>query len=69
MPTAILGALVVPGIFKGDVGLVHEFGSVPIDPKPIAALIAAMTFFTTKKTIPTLLAGMASLHLMFWVQI
>ena len=69
VPPAILCALVIPGIFKGDVGLVREFGSVPIDPKPIAALIAAMTFFTTKKTIPTLLAGMALLYLVFWVQI
>jgi len=49
VPPAILCALVIPGIFKGDVGLVREFGSVPIDPKPIAALIAAMTFLTTKK--------------------
>ena len=69
VPPAILCALVIPGVFKGDVGLVREFGSVPIDPKPIAALIAAMTFLATKKTIPTLLAGMASLYLVFWVQI
>jgi len=48
VPPAILCALVIPGIFKGDVGLVREFGSVPIDPKPIAALIAAMTFLTKK---------------------
>lgn len=69
VPPAILCALVIPGVFKGDVGLVRELGSVPIDPKPIAALIAAMTFLTTKKTTPTLLAGMVSLYFLFWVQI
>ena len=69
VPPAILCALVIPGIFKGDVGLIHEFGSVSIDPKPIAAFIAAITFLTTKKTVLTLLTGMASLYFVFWVQI
>jgi len=69
VPPAVLCALIVPGIFKGDVGLIATFGPVNIDPKPIAALIAAITFFTTKKTIPTLTAGMASLYLVYWVQL
>jgi branched-subunit amino acid transport protein len=69
VPSAVLCALIVPSIFKGDVGLIATFGPVGIDPKPIAALIAAITFFTTKKTIPTLTAGMASLYLVYWVQL
>jgi branched-subunit amino acid transport protein len=69
VPPAILCALIIPGIFKGDVGLVREFGNVSIDPKPIAALAAAMTFLATKKTTPTLLAGMVSLYFVFWLQI
>ena len=68
VPPVILCALVVPGIFKGNVGLVTTFGSVPIDPKPIAAMIAAIAFLKTKQTLPTLGAGMASLYLVFWVQ-
>lgn len=69
VPSAVLCALIVPSIFKGDVGLIATFGPVGIDPKPIAALIAAITFFTTKKTISTLTAGMASLYLVYWVQL
>jgi branched-subunit amino acid transport protein len=58
VPPAVLCALVIPGIFQGN-----------IDPKPIAACVAAITFFTTKKTIPTLIAGMASLYVVYWLQI
>jgi branched-subunit amino acid transport protein len=68
VPPAVLCALIIPGIFKGDVGLVAAFGLVSIDPKPIAVLIAAGTFFITKKTIPTLSAGMVSLYLVYWLQ-
>ena len=68
VPPAVLCALVVPGIFKGNVGLVTTFGSVPIDPKPIAATIAAIAFLKTGRTLPTLGAGMASLYLVFWAQ-
>ena len=69
VPPAVLCALIIPGIFKGDVGLVAAFGQVSIDPKPIAAVIAAGAFFMTKKTIPTLSAGMASLYLTYWLQV
>jgi branched-subunit amino acid transport protein len=69
VPSAVLCALIVPSIFKGDLGLIATFGPVGIDPKPIAALIAAITFFTTKKTISTLTAGMASLYLVYWLQL
>ena len=69
VPPAVLCALVVPGIFQGDVGLVNAFGPVAIDPKPIAACIAAITFFTIKKTIPTLIVGMVSLYVVYWSQI
>ena len=34
----------------------------------IAAMVAAIAFLKTKKTLPTLGAGMASLYLVFWVQ-
>ena len=69
VPPAVLCALVIPGIFQDDIGLVNAFGPVIIDPKPIAAGIAAITFFTTKKTIPTLIVGMASLYAVYWLQI
>jgi branched-subunit amino acid transport protein len=69
VPPAVLCALIIPGIFKGDVGLFATFGPVDIDPKPVAALIAAITFFTTKKTISTLTSGMASLYLVYWLQL
>ena len=57
-----------PGIFQDDIGLVNAFGPVVIDPKPIAAGIAAITFFTTKKQFP-LIVGMASLYAVYWLQI
>ena len=69
VPPAVLCALVIPGIFQDDIGLVNAFGPVVIDPKPIAAGIAAITFLTTKKTIPTLIVGMASLYAVYWLQI
>ena len=69
VPPAVLCALVIPGIFQDDIGLVNAFGPVVIDPKPIAAGIAAITFFTTKKTIPMLIVGMASLYAVYWLQI
>ena len=53
VPPAVLCALVIPGIFQDDIGLVNAFGPVVIDPKPIAAGIAAITFFTTKKQFPS----------------
>ena len=52
VPPAILCALVIPGIFQGDVGLVSAFGPVAVDPKPIAASVAATTYVTTKKPFP-----------------
>jgi len=69
VPPAVLCALVIPGIFQGDVGLVSAFGPVGVDSKPIAACIAAITFFATKKTIPTLIIGMVSLYAVYWLQI
>ena len=69
VPPAVLCALVIPGIFQDDIGLVNAFGPVVVDPKPIAAGIAAITFFTTKKMIPTLIVGMASLYVVYWLQI
>ena len=33
VPPAVLCALVIPGIFQGDVGLVNAFGPVAIDPE------------------------------------
>ena len=69
VPPAILCALVIPGIFQGDVGLVSAFGPVAVDPKPIAASVAATTYVTTKKTIPTLIVGMVSLYVVYWLQI
>ena len=69
VPPAVLCALIIPGIVKGEVGLVQVFGPVPIDPKPIAAMVATGTFLATKKTIPTLCAGMVSLYAIYWLQI
>lgn len=69
VPPAVLCALIIPSIFKGNIGLISAFGAVAIDPKPIAALIAAVIFALTKKTIPTLAAGMASLYLVYWLQL
>lgn len=69
VPPGVLCALVIPGIFHGDVGLVSAFGPVAVDPKPIAACIAAITFFATKKTIPTLIIGMVSLYSVYWLQV
>ena len=69
VPPAVLCALVIPGIFQGHVGLVSAFGPVGVDPKPIAACIAAITFFATKKTSPTLIIGMVSLYAVYWLQI
>ena len=69
VPPAVLCALVVPGIFQGDVGLVSAFGPVAVDPKPIAASVAVITYVTTKKTIPTLIVGMVSLYVVYWLQI
>ena len=69
VPPAVLCSLIIPGIFKGDTGLVQEFGRVAVDPKPIAAILAAVTFFATKRTIPTLATGMISLYLVYWLQL
>ena len=69
VPPAVLCSLIVPSIFKGDPGLVQEFGQVAVDPKPIAATLAAVAFFATKRTIPTLVTGMISLHLAYWAQL
>ena len=69
VPPAVLCALIMPGIFKGEVGLITAFGAVAVDPKPIAALIASVIFYLTKKTIPTLAVGMASLYLVYWLQL
>ena len=69
VPPAVLCALIIPGIFKGEVGLIAAFGAVTMDPKPIAAAIAALAFFITKKTIPTLTAGMGSLYVIYWLQV
>jgi branched-subunit amino acid transport protein len=69
VPPAVLCSLIVPAIFKGDTGLVQEFGQVAVDPRPIATILAAIAFFATKRTIPTLTAGMISLYLVYWLQL
>ncbi|MBU29399.1 MAG: hypothetical protein CMD54_04700 [Gammaproteobacteria bacterium] len=69
VPPAVLCSLIVPSIFKGDSGLVQEFGQVAVDPKPIAAILAAFAFFATKRTGPTLVTGMFSLYLVYWLQL
>ena len=37
VPPAVLCALIIPGIFKGDVGLIDAFGPVHIDPNHSAS--------------------------------
>ena len=69
VPPAVLCSLIVPSIFKGDTGLVQEFGRVAVDPRPIAAILAIVTFLSTKRTLPTLVTGMISLHLVYWLQL
>ena len=54
---------------ENDTGLVQEFGRVAVDPKPIAAILAGIAFFATKRTIPTLATGMLSLYLVYWLQL
>ena len=69
VPPAVLCSLIVPSIFKGDTGLVQEFGRVAVDPRPIAAILATIAFFATKQTLPTLVTGMISLYLVYWLQL
>ena len=69
VPPAVLCSLIVPAIFKGDTGLVQEFGQVAVDPRPIAAILATIAFFATKQTLPTLVTGMISLYLVYWLQL
>ena len=69
VPPAVLCALVIPGIFQGDVGLVNAFGPVAIDRSQSLQALPRSLFFTIKKTIPTLIVGMASLYVVYWLQI
>lgn len=69
VPPAVLCALVIPGIFKGDVGLVRELGAVGLDPRIPAALAAVVVYMTTGRTIPTLLVGMGVLYSAYWLQV
>ena len=69
VPPAVLCSLIISGIFKGDTGLVQEFGRVAVDPRPIAAILATIAFFATKQTLPTLITGMLSLYLVYWLQL
>lgn len=68
VPPAVLCALVIPGIFKGEVGLVTALGDVPIDPRIPAALASALIYVATRRNVPTLVGGMAVLYLSHWVQ-
>ena len=68
-PPAGLCALVVPGIFKGEIGLIKEFGMVAIDPRWIAAVVAISLFLKYKRTIDTLALGMVVLHASYWGQL
>jgi branched-subunit amino acid transport protein len=69
VPPAVLCALVIPGIFKGDVGLVRELGAVGFDPRIPAALAAVAVYLTSQRTIPTLVVGMSVLYGAYWLQI
>lgn len=69
VPPAVLCALVIPGIFKGDVGLVRELGAVAIDPRIPAALAAIVVYLLSQRTIPTLVIGMGVLYGAYWLQI
>jgi len=68
VPPAVLCALVIPGIFKGDVGLVRELGAVPIDPRIPAACAAIVVYLLSQRTILTLCVGMAVLYGGYWLQ-
>lgn len=69
VPPAVLCALVVPGIFKGDVGLVRELGAVAVDPRIPAALAAISVFVLSRRTILTLVVGMVVLYGAYWLQV
>lgn len=68
VPPAVLCALVVPGLVKGEVGLVIAFGEVPMDPRLFGAAAAIVAFTLTSRTVPTLIAGMVGLYLGYWLQ-
>lgn len=68
VPPAVLCALVVPGILKGEVGLVRELGAVPLDPRIPAALAAIIVFLLSRRTILTLVVGMVVLYGAYWLQ-
>lgn len=69
VPPAVLVALVVPGLFKGQTGLESVMGAVAFDPRLAGAGAACIAFFLTQRTVPTLLTGMAGLYLGYWLQI
>ncbi|NBS11950.1 MAG: AzlD domain-containing protein [Gammaproteobacteria bacterium] len=68
VPPAILMALVVPGFIKGDATLTVLNGAVWIDPRWIGAIVAFAAYQLTRKSIPTLAAGMLALHGSYWLQ-
>ena len=69
VPPAVLCALVVPGLVKGEVGLVRELGTVTLDPRGPAALVAAVIFLSSGRTLATLIGGMATLYAVYWIQV
>ena len=68
VPHAILMALVIPGFIKGEATLITLVGPVWIDPRWIGALIAFGSYVLTRRSIPTLAAGMLGLHGSYWLQ-
>ena len=68
-PPAVLCALVVPGIFKGEIGLIKEFGMVAIDPRWVAVSVAVPLFLKYKRTVDALALGMVVLHASYWGQL
>ncbi len=69
VPPAVLIALVVPGVFKGQSSLEAALGAVAIDPRIVAAAAASAVYWVTQRTMPTLGAGMACLYGAYWLQL
>lgn len=69
VPPAVLIALVVPGVFKGETGLETALGAVAIDPRMVAATAACAVYLATQRTMPTLVLGMVCLYGTYWLQV
>lgn len=69
VPPAVLIALVVPGVFKGQTGLESALGAVAIDPRIVAAAAACVAYLLSQRTMPTLVVGMVCLYGAYWLQV